>query len=312
MASVEEARRILRALGMPPAQSNPMAGLTLLALCGLTQNDSWSGASRGRRTVTKGIMDHVREHFDRDYAPNTRETFRRQVLHQFVLGGVAGHNPFEPDLPTNSPRSHYAISEAALRVVQSFGTAQWEPNVTAFRLDLSAWLAKYEDSRSRTLVPIQFPDGQEVRLSPGSHNELQKAVIEEFAPRFAPGANVLYLGDTAKKDLHIDQQRLLRVGLALTEHDKLPDIVLHDRTRDRLFLIEAVTSHGPVDRKRLTEFEELLKSCRAKPVCVSVFPDFDEFRKHMRSIAWETEVWLAQEPDHLIHFNGDRFLGPIV
>ncbi len=310
MASVEEARTILRALGMPAAQSNQMAGLTLLALCGLTQHDSWSGASRGRRTVTKGIMDHVREHFGGDYAPNTRETFRRQVLHQFVLAGLAEHNPFEPDLPTNSPRSHYAITEAALRVVQSFGTADWEPNVTAFRRDLSAWLAKYEDSRSRTLVPIRFPDGQEVRLSPGSHNELQRAVIEEFAPRFAPGANVLYLGDTAKKDLHVDQQRLLEVGLPLTEHDKLPDIVLHDRARDRLFLIEAVTSHGPVDRKRLTEFETLLQSCRVKPVYVSAFPDFDEFRKHMKAIAWETDVWLAQVPDHLIHFDGDKFLGP--
>lgn len=296
---------------MPPAQSNSMAGLTLLALCGLTPDDPWSKASRSPRTVTKGIMDHVREHFGSDYAPNTRETFRRQVLHQFVLGGVAEHNPFEPDLPTNSPRSHYAISEPALQVVQSFGTAEWEPKVTAFRRDLSAWLAKYEDSRSRTLVPVRFPDGQVVRLSPGSHNELQKAVVEEFAPRFAPDANVLYLGDTAQKDLHVDQQRLLEVGLPLTEHDKLPDIVIHDRARDRLFLIEAVTSHGPVDRKRLTEFETLLKSCPAKPVYVSAFPDFDEFRKHMKAVAWETEVWLSEVPDHLIHFDGDKFLGPV-
>ena len=297
---------------MPPAQANKMAGQTLLALCGLTKPDSWSEASRSRRTVTKGIMDHVREHFDGDYAPNTRETFRRQVLHQFVLAGVAEHNPFEPDLPTNSPRSHYAISEPALRLVQSFGTAEWEPNVTAFRLDLSAWLAKYEESRSLTQVPVRFPDGQEVRLSPGSHNELQKAVIEEFAPRFAPGANVLYLGDAAQKDLHVEQQRLLEVGLPLTEHDKLPDIVLHDRARDRLFLIEAVTSHGPVDPKRLTEFETLLESCRSQPVYVSAFPGFDEFRKHMKVIAWETEVWLSEVPDHLIHFDGDKFLGPTV
>ena len=257
-------------------------------------------------------MDYVRDHFAGDYAPNTRETFRRQVLHQFVLAGVAEHNPFEPDPPTNSPRSHYAISEAALRVVQSFGTAEWEPNVTAFRRDLSAWLAKYEDSQFQTLVPIRFPDGQELRLSPGSHNELQKAVIEEFGPRFAPGANVIYLGDTAKKDLHVDQRRLLEVGLPLTEHDKLPDVVLHDRGRNRLFLIEAVTSHGPVNRKRLTEFETLLESCRSQLVYVSTFPGFDEFRRHIKAIAWETEVWLAEAPDHLIHFDGDKFLDSIV
>ncbi len=253
-------------------------------------------------------MDHVREHFDRDYAPNTRETFRRQALHQFVLAGVAEHNPFEPDLPTNSPRSHYAISDPALQAVRSYRTPEWESNVASFRRDLRPWLARRERSRFQAMVPIQFPDGQGMRLSPGRHNELQKAVIEEFAPRFAPGAHVLYLGDTARKDLYLDQRRLVEVGLPLTEHDKLPDIVLHDGGRKRLFLVEAVTSHGPVDRKRLAEFEALLGSCRATPVHVSAFPDFDEFRKHMKAIAWETEVWLAEVPDHLIHFDGDRFL----
>lgn len=296
---------------MPPAQSNKMAGQTLLALCGLTEHDSWSGAARSRRTVTKGIMDYVREHFDGDYAPNTRETFRRQVLHQFVLAGLAEYNPFEPDLPTNSPRSHYAISEPALQVVRSYGTPEWESNVASFRRDLRPWLEERERSRSQAMVPVQFPDGLSMRLSPGHHNELQKAVIEVFAPRFAPGAHVLYLSDTAKKDFYLDQPRLIEVGLRLTEHDKLPDIVLHDRARRRLFLVEAVTSHGPVDRKRLAEFETLLSSCRATPVYVSAFPDFDEFRKHMKAVAWETEVWLAEVPDHLIHFDGDKFLGPV-
>ena len=198
MPSVEEARRILRALGMPPAQSNQMAGLTLIALCGLKPDEPWREASRSRRTVTKGIMDHVRDHFGYEYAPNTRETFRRQVLHQFVLGGIAEHNAFEPDLPTNSPRSHYATSEAALLVVRSFGTADWESNVARFRRDLPAWIARYEHERLRIAVPIQLPDGQELKLSPGRHNEVQKAVIEEFVPRFAAGADLLYVGDTAK------------------------------------------------------------------------------------------------------------------
>ena len=139
---------------------------------------------------------------------------------------------------------------------------------------------------------------------------MQKAVIEEFVPRFATGADVLYLGDTAKKALHFDEKRLADIGLSLTEHDKLPDIVLHDTSRDWLFLVEAVTSHGPVDPKCLAELETLLESCRAKAVYVSAFPDFDEFRKHMKSIAWETEVWLAEAPDHLIHFDGEKFLGP--
>jgi len=126
LANVEGAREILKALGMPPAQHNEMTGMTLLALCGLTPEISWPAAERRRCTVTKGIMDYLREHYDADYAPNTRETFRRQVLHQFVQGGIAEYNPFEPELPTNSPRAHYAISELVLSVVKAYETRNWE------------------------------------------------------------------------------------------------------------------------------------------------------------------------------------------
>ena len=96
---------------MPPAQYNSMASMTLIALCGLSPHAAWPSAERRRCTVTKGIMDYLEEHYGTNYAPNTRETFRRQVLHQFVQGGIADYNPFEPDLPTNSPKAHYAVTE---------------------------------------------------------------------------------------------------------------------------------------------------------------------------------------------------------
>ena len=169
---------------------------------------------------------------------------------------------------------------------------------------------RYERNRQRKMVPIKLPDGQRLQFSPGQHNEVQKAVVEEFAPRFAPGSNLLYLGDTAKKDLFVDNVGLARLGIPITDHDKLPDVVLHDAIRNWLFLIEAVTSHGPVTPKRLLEIEEMLSLCSVDTVYVSAFPDFGEFRKHMQSIAWETEVWLCEMPDHMIHYDGERFLGP--
>ena len=129
MASVEEAQDILKALGMPPAQYNQMSGMTLIALCGLTPDKPWSDAQRDRCTVTKGVMDYLREHYGTEYAPNTRETFRRQVLHQFVQGRIADYNPFDRDLPTNSPRAHYAVTEAALEAVRLYGTKGWESAV---------------------------------------------------------------------------------------------------------------------------------------------------------------------------------------
>lgn len=237
-------------------------------------------------------------------------TFRRQVLHQFVHARIADYNPFEPDLPTNSPRAHYAITEAALQTVRLYSSEAWHPAVDKFRREQGVLVRRYARERTRNQVPIKIPEGDELRLSPGRHNEVQKAIVEVFGPRFAPGAQLLYLGDTAKKNLIVDVAGLDELGIPITDHGKLPDVVLHDARRDWLFLIEAVTSHGPVSPTRLVDLEDMLAACPAGPVYVSAFPDFAEFRKHMKQIAWETEVWLCDTPDHLIHFNGDRFLGP--
>ena len=309
MASIEEAQEILDALGLPTAQRNRISALTLLALCGLTPQLPWSDATRRRCTVTKGVMDHIQVHYGVDYAPNTRETVRRQVLHQFVQERVADYNPFDPTLPTNSPHAHYAVSEGALAAIQRFGTANWPSAVREFRQRKES-LPQPESSRSLHMVPVTLPSGVHLQLSPGKHNEVQKAVVEQFAPRFAPGSRLLYLGDTAKKDLVVDSPHLAALGVAITEHDKLPDILLHDEERNWLFLIEAVTSHGPISRKRIRELEATLTECAAGRIYVTAFPDFAEFRKHLNAIAWDTEVWLCDSPDHMIHYNGDRFLGP--
>ena len=295
---------------MPPAQTNKMAGLTLLALCGLTRSERWSAASRTRCTVTKGVMRHAREHYGAEYAPNTRETFRRQVLHQFVQGRIADYNPFEPDLPTNSPHAHYAITKAALKVARTYGSDEWRSALAEFRSEHEALVERYARDRERKMVPVSLGDGSELRLSPGAHNELQKAIVEQFAPRFAPGAQLLYLGDTAKKDLFLDGVTLQRLGIFINDHDKLPDVVLYDAERNWLFLVEAVTSHGPVSPKRLLELEQMLAACSASVVYVSAFPNFTEFQKHTKDISWETEVWVCEAPDHMIHYDGDRFLGP--
>jgi type II restriction enzyme len=282
-----------------------------LALCGIAVNDAWSKASRDRRSGTKGIMDFVREKKYRvAYAANTRETIRRQVLHQFVLAGVAEHNPFEPNLATNSPHSHYAVSEAALNAIKTFGTSQWQPALAKFLSGRTSLIEIYQRRRSKRLIPVRFPDGGVVNLSPGSHNELQKAIVEQFATRFAEDPRLLYLGDTAKKNLHVDSQMLKTLGIPITEHDKLPDVIIYDKKRNWLFLVEAVTSHGPMSSKRVLELELMLANCPAGLIYVSAFPDMTEFRRHTNTIAWDTEVWIADLPEHLIHYNGDRFLGP--
>lgn len=311
MGKIEDAQHILRALGLPPAQQNEIAALTLLALVQVRPDDAWSSASRSRQGLTKGIMTFAAEAYGRVYAANTRETFRRQALHQFVQARIAERNAFEPELATNSSLNHYSITEDALAVIQTYGTPAWDDAVAEFRATYGSLADVYAGRRTRgTLVPITLPDGQTIELSPGRHNQVQKAVVEEFAPRFAAGSQVLYIGDTAKKNIIMDVETLAELGFDANDHDKLPDVVLYLPGNNWLYLIEAITSHGPMSPKRVFELQERLEGSSAGLVFVSAFPDMKEFRKHMRDIAWETEVWLADMPDHLIHFNGDRFLGP--
>ena len=310
MSKVQEAQKILKALGLPPEQQNEMAALTLLALAGIRPKDLWKNSRRESLTVTKGIMAFAATHYRKKYAPNTRETFRRHVLHQFVQAGIVDYNPDNPSLPTNSPHAHYAISEAALSVVHSFGTKEWAVACAQFKKQQGSLLELYRNKRNTVMVPVHLPSGEVLELSPGEHNEIQAAVIKEFGPRFAGTPKVLYLGDTAKKNLVVDDNTLKKLNVSITEHDKLPDIVLYDDKRNWLFLIEAVTSHGPMSPKRVVELKKMFSTCSAGLVFVSAFLNFDQFRKHLKDIAWETEVWIAEIPDHLIHYNGDKFLGP--
>lgn len=310
MSKFEDAQKVLKGLGLPPAQQNDISCYTLLALCGLKSKDHWKNSSRTSLTVTKGIMVFIESNYGKKYAPNTRETFRRQVLHQFVQAHVVEYNPDDPNLPTNSPRAHYALSTAALKAIHAFGTVKWKAASEKFVRNKGSLLALYRKERKKYRVPVQLPTGNKLTLSPGKHNEVQAAVVELFAPQFVPSSRVLYLGDTEQKTLVVDTDRLESLGIPLTEHDKLPDVVLFDEKRNWLVLVEAVTSHGPMSPKRVQELETMLSKCPAGPVYVSAFPDMAEFRKHLANIAWETEVWIVEISDHIIHFNGERFLGP--
>jgi BsuBI/PstI restriction endonuclease C-terminus. len=162
------------------------------------------------------------------------------------------------------------------------------------------------------MVPVRLPDGSEIRLSAGKHNILQKSIIEEFLPRFAPGAEVLYIGDTTKKDLSVaEEQSFAKIGLSRPARGaRLPDVIAYIEERNWVLLIEAFNTSNPISDARLRILEAVTSGCSAGPVYVTAFADRAVFAKFAAKISWETEVWTADEPDHMIHFNGDRFLGP--
>lgn len=306
---VEEALAVLRNLGLPRGQLNERSALTLLALLDLQPETPWT-AARSRMIGITPIMDFCRDHYGTSYAPNTRETFRRQTMHQFVQAGLVVANPDDPDRPTNSPKWCYQVEPAALRLLRSFGTVEWESNLEKWRGQVDSLAKRYARERQMNRVPVLLAEGVEHYLTPGKHSQLIRAIVEEFAPRFVPAGKVLYVGDTGEKWAFSDPRGFTSVGIRVNEHGKMPDVVIYDETRDWLVLVEAVTSHGPVDAKRRKELAELFSDARPGLVYVTAFLTRADMTKYASEISWETEVWVAEAETHLIHFNGERFLGP--
>jgi len=306
MSKINEAIAILKAFGLPKAQQNERSGLTLLALLDLKERTLWS-ESKNRTIRIHDILGFVEKRYGKHYAENTRETIRRQTLHQFEQAGVVIRNPDDPMRPTNSPKTVYTISDDAFKVVRRYGMSDWDQVLGEFTNKKGKLSEKYEKRKKMYAISIDLPDGTPVSFSPGKHNELQAKIIKEFRRRFCPDTKVVYVGDAARKLLYREENLLRELKIPITEHEKLPDVVLYDPRKNHIFLIEAVTAHGPLSPKRQIELEEALKECGAKRIYVSAFPDFSEFKKHVDNIAWETEVWIEENPDHMIHFNGPKF-----
>ena len=306
---IEEALAILASLNVPNEQQNERSALALLALLGMTPRKLWSDATDPMLGITE-MMDVFRDQFGKEYAPNTRETVRRFTVHQFVQMGLLAANPDDPRRPVNSPANRYQVAPALLKLAHTYGTPAWRDSLAAFVATASALGKLRPKEREMTLVAVRLPTGKRISLTAGGQNELVKKIIEEFCPRFTPGGTVVYLGDTGQKQRHVEPGYLERLGVEIDEHGKMPDVVVHLRDKDWLVLVEAVTSHGPIGIKRHNELKGLFGSVRSGLVFVTAFLTRRAMTKYLGEIAWETEVWIAEAPSHIIHFNGERFLGP--
>lgn len=306
---VQDALKILECLGMPRAQRNERSALCLLALLHLTPDKNWNQAESPLIGITP-IMEFCRSYYEKEYAPNTRETIRRQTIHQFVDAGIALYNPDDPKRPVNSPKAVYQIEAETFDLLKAYKTKTWDSKLAAYLSQHKTLQEKYAKAREHHLISLQIPGGEKLQISPGEHSGLIKAIIEQFGPRFVPGGEVLYVGDTGEKWSFFDKSRLKELGIEVNSKGKMPDVILFYPEKKWLILIESVTSHGPVDSKRHNELALLFKASSVGIVYVTAFPSRSIMSRYIAEIAWETEVWVADAPSHLIHFNGIRFLGP--
>ena len=304
MNKLDEAKEILKEIGMPKSQQSDLCAYTLLALLQLEENQEWEKATNKYIRI-HDIMEFIKEKYNIVYAENSRETFRKQALHHFRIAAIVEYNA----KPTNSPNYRYRLTIETLDLIKKYKTAKWKSEKEKYLKDHEKLISIYENKRKLTKMPVII-NGEKFEFSTGKHNELQKAIIEEFAPRFAQNSIVLYVGDTKDKDLYKDNELLKKLKISMGEHEKLPDVILYQDDKKWVYFIEAVTSVGPISPKRILEINEMTKKCDLGKIFVTAFIDMKTFKKFAEDLAWETEVWLSEMPDHMIHLNGDKFVGP--
>ena len=304
MSKLDEARDILNALEVPPKQQNGMCCCVLLSMADITEERTWTSANNNWVRI-HDVIAFASDNYSISYAENSRETIRKQAMHHFRNAAFIEDN----GKATNSPNYRYRLTDEMLKLIRSYGNDEWDKNLTIFQERHESLIRLYAAKRTMRKMPVKI-NGVDFTFSPGKHNQLQKAIIEEFAPRFAPNTECLYVGDTTEKDLVKNEEKLRELGFEITLHDKMPDVVLYSEEKKWLYFVESVTSVGPMEPKRIKEIEEMTTGVSAEKIYITAFLDFKTFKKFSESLAWETEVWIADMPDHMIHLNGDKFLGP--
>jgi hypothetical protein len=301
---VEEIRDFLKNVGMPKAQQTDICCYVMLAMAGIKPEMAWRESTNDWLRI-HDIIQFTNNYYGTAYAENSRETFRKQALHHFRTAALIEDN----GKATNSPNYRYRLTEETLKILHTMQTYEWKKMLNQYLACHDKLVDIYASKKKMTMMPVKI-NGEDFSFSSGKHNELQKAIIEEFAPRFAPNSECLYVGDTIEKDLVKNVDKLTELGFEITLHDKMPDVVLYRDDKKWIYFVESVTSVGPMNPKRILEIKEMTQNVKSGKIFVTAFLDFKTYKKFSEELAWETEVWIAEMPEHMIHLNGDKFLGP--
>lgn len=316
-ALVGQALLVLEALGVPldglSARRKEKMAKAFLAVVGLKPGMAWREAKDNNdhhQLLSRQVIAFMNAYLGENIADSSYDDIRRKDLVLPEKALIVLTSAKNPDANTNDGTRGFALNPVAAQAVRQFGTPQWQAAVGEFLQGRETLAQKFQRDRHLARVPVQIQNGVSLYFSPGTHNVLQKEIIESFLAIFGFGAEVLYVGDTANKSLFVDRAKLAKLKFSELAHDKLPDVVAYSQTKNWLYLIEAVTTANPITELRRQSLLELTQACTTGVVFITAFPDRATYRKFARDIAWETEVWIADAPEHMIHFNGDKFLGP--
>lgn len=312
---INEALDILQSVGIPFSGKRPRGlesmAMSFLAVAGIIK--SWKeakGQNENRHLKTREIIKFINENFEENISPGSYDDIRRKHLKLLVLGDLVLNSANNPSAAQNDPTRGYTLSAEFKALVNYYGTQDWEIKLRLFVKNRPSLQEILQRKRDIPKVRVTLPSGHILEFSRGGHNQLQREIIEEFLPRFGSGCQVLYVGDATDKFLLREDDKLKELGFFELSHDSLPDVVAYNKDKNWIFLIEAFFTSGPMSEERIFELKKSLKDCKADLIFITAFTSKTDFRKNIVDIGWETEVWTADNPDHLVHFNGGKFFGP--
>jgi hypothetical protein len=307
---INEALDILESVGIPMNKTE--RGLERMAVCFLAiagVKIDWKKAKDNSNLKTREIIELVNNSYEEKISPGSYDDIRRKDLKLLVLADVVVNSGHKNGSATNDPTRGYSLHQDIKELVINYKTTNWKKKLEQYNKNKQSLAEILSRKRDLEKIPVTLPNGKPIRLSLGSHNVLQKAIVEEFLPRFGSDCILLYIGDTTNKKLLLETDLLRELNFFELSHDELPDIVAYSKKNNWLYLIEAVYSSGPMNETRVLQLKKMLKDCSAELIFVTSFLTRTDFRKWILEVAWETEVWIADNPDHLVHFNGHKFLG---
>lgn len=257
---------------------------------------------------TRDIIEFENKYYSENISSGSYDDIRRKDLILLVSAGIVFNSCMLEEKATNNPTRGYGLNPLFASLIKAYGKSNWEVELNKFLFENKSLKEEMEHRRNLQKIPVALLSGENIELSFGEHNVLQKEIVENFLTKFGFNSQVLYIGDTTNKFLYKDDKKLEELKCFNIKHEELPDVIAYSKDKNLLFLCEAVHSAGPMSEIRVRKLKEQLNKCTAEIIFITAFLTKKDFKKWILDIAWETEVWIAETPEHMVHFNGYKFL----
>ena len=312
---LNDAKNILVSIGMPPNLTNPRSVMTLAALAEMCDEKKWRAASEGYHG-THHIVDFINIHFPNKagldktpYAENSRETFRKANIKPWISAGILES---KAGLATNDKDNSHRFTSYFASLIRTYGTEQWEEKLADYKETHASYAEYLKQTKAIERNYIAEYEGINISLKKSAHNKLQVNILNSLIPLVCKGKpELLYIGDATDRDLWQKDARLDELGIhVLSQSGNLPDIIVYDESEKRIIFIEAYHSTGPFTIDRVNAIKALCQ-CEAgtEAAFITAFDSTTKMLRNYKDIAWDTDIWSADEPTHLLHKNGDKFIG---